>query len=134
MVVRTLKPFTETIDGKFFSPSKGTIFETTSTKGAALISAGLVEEATLITPEGTKTITENGTGIDVAMYANADVAVPEPTGDVEITENGTGIDIAQYATATVNVPNPSTGTLDITENGEHDVTNYAKVNVNVTGG
>lgn len=30
-------------------------------------------------------------------------AIPQPTGTIEITENGTGIDIAQYAFADVNV-------------------------------
>ena len=108
-------------------------FETTSEKGAVLISEGLVEEYTLITPTGTINITENGTDVDVAQYAKADVAVPQPTGNVELTVNGTDIDIAQYATATVAVPNPSTGSLEITTNDTYDVTNYAQVVVNVGG-
>jgi len=133
MYVRALKPFTEYLNGAFFSPAAGSIFETTSEKGAALISEGLAEEYTLITPTGTKSITENGTDIDVAQYAKADVAVPQPTGNVELTENGTDIDIAQYATATVAVPNPSTGSLEITTNDTYDVTQYAQVVVNVGG-
>ena len=133
MYVRALKPFTEYLNGAFFSPAAGSIFETTSEKGAALISEGLAEEYTLITPTGTKSITENGTNIDVAQYAKADVAVPQPTGNVELTENGTDIDIAQYATATVAVPNPSTGSLEITTNDTYDVINYAQVVVNVGG-
>ena len=96
MYVRALKPFTEYLNGAFFSPAAGSIFETTSEKGAALISEGLAEEYTLITPTGTKSITENGSDIDVAQYAKADVAVPQPTGNVELTENGTDIDIAQF--------------------------------------
>lgn len=133
MYVRALKPFTEYLNGAFFSPAAGSIFETTSEKGAALISDGLAEEYTLITPTGTINITENGTNVDVAQYAKADVAVPQPTGNVELTENGTDIDIAQYATATVAVPNPSTGSLEITTNDTYDVTNYAQVVVNVGG-
>lgn len=133
MYVRALKPFTEYLNGAFFSPAAGSIFETTSEKGAALISEGLAEEYTLITPTGTKSITENGSDIDVAQYDKADVAVPQPTGNVELTENGTDIDIAQYATATVAVPNPSTGSLEITTNDTYDVTQYAQVVVNVGG-
>lgn len=133
MYVRALKPFTEYLNGAFFSPAAGSIFETTSEKGAALISEGLAEEYTLITPTGTINITENGTNVDVAQYAKADVAVPQPTGNVELTVNGTDIDIAQYATATVAVPNPSTGSLEITTNDTYDVTNYAQVVVNVGG-
>lgn len=133
MYVRALKPFTEYLNGAFFSPAAGSIFETTSEKGAALISEGLAEEYTLITPTGTKSITENSSDIDVAQYAKADVAVPQPTGNVELTENGTDIDIAQYATATVAVPNPSTGSLEITTNDTYDVTQYAQVVVNVGG-
>ena len=133
MYVRALRLFTEYIDGTFFSPATGSIFETTAEKGAELISEGLAEEYTLITPTGTKTITQNGTNIDIAQYAKADVSVPQPTGNVELTENGSGFDIAQYATATVNVPNPSTGSLEITSNDTYDVTNYAQVVVNVGG-
>ena len=105
MYVRALKPFTEYLNGAFFSPAGGSIFETTSEKGAALISEGLAEEYTLITPTGTKSITENGTDIDVSQYAKVDV----------------------------NVPNPSTGSLEITANDTYDVTNYAQVVVNVGG-
>lgn len=132
MFVKAIKPFTRFYDGVFFSPANGAIFETTDETGAQMIEEGLVVEYTLITPTGTKTITANGTDIDVATYAKADVAVPQPTGNVELTENGTDIDIAQYATATVAVPAP-TGSLDITENGTYDVTQYAQVVVTIGG-
>lgn len=52
---------------------------------------------------GTIEITENGTDIDVARYAKANVNVPQPSGKINITENGT-FDVAQYAQAQVNVP------------------------------
>ena len=132
MFVKAIKPFTRFYDGVFFSPANGAIFETTDETGAQMIEEGLVVEYTLITPTGTKTITANGTDIDVATYAKADVAVPQPTGNVELTENGTDIDIAQYATATVAVPAP-TGSLDITENGTYDVTQYAQGVVTIGG-
>ena len=133
MFVKALKPFTRFLNGAFFSPSSGAVFETTSETGAEMISQGLVEEYTLITPTGTKTITANGTEIDIADYATATVAVPEPTGNIEITENGTNIDVAQYATATVAVPGPS-GSLEINQDGTYDVSQYAQVVVSVGGG
>ena len=76
---------------------------------------------------------QNGTGIDIADYATATVAVPEPTGNIEITENGTNIDVAQYATASVAVPGPS-GSLEINQDGTYDVSQYAQVVVSVGGG
>lgn len=59
-----------------------------------------------IVPAGTKQISQNGTGIDVASYAAVDVAVPvppQPTGTAQISTNGIH-DVAQYASAEVNVP------------------------------
>lgn len=89
-------------------------------------------------PSGTKTITENGDGIDVAGYSAVNVNVPgttPPSGTITITQNGTGIDIAQYAYADVAVPGVvPTGSLSITNNGTYDVTNYASAVVNVSGG
>lgn len=103
MYVKALRPFTEyRSDGSFFSPAAGSIFEVTNEKGAELVGNGLAEEYTLITPTGTKSITENGTGIDVAQYAKVDVAVPGPAGSLTITENGT-VDVSQYAEVVVNV-------------------------------
>ena len=61
------------------------------------------------------------------------VAGVTPTGKITITENGSDIDVAQYAKADVTVPNPSTGTLPITTNGTYDVANYASAEVNVSG-
>ena len=98
-------------------------------------------------PTGTITITENGTGIDVKDYAEADVNVPgggypEPTGTITITQNGTGIDVKDYAAADVAVPTypEPTGTkqISITQNGTttENVKDYAsaEITVNVQGG
>ena len=132
MYVKTIKPFTYLDNGNLFSPSAGSICNVTDDLGNSWIEDGLAESYNLITPTGTKTITSNGTDIDVSTYAKADVAVPVPEGNIEITQNGTGIDIADYSTATVAVPEP-TGSLEITSNDTYDVTNYAQVIVNVTG-
>lgn len=90
MYVKALIPFTERDNsGNLFSPAMGAIFEVTSTKGAYLISKGFAEEYNLITPTGTKTITENGTGIDVTQYATATVNVGTYTVSYNVN-GGTG--------------------------------------------
>jgi len=71
-----------------------------------------------ITPTGTANIYENGT-YDITNYAEANVAVPQPVGKTTITTNGTDIDIAQYATADVNVQ-PNVGTKTINQNGVYN--------------
>lgn len=131
MKVRAIIPFTmrDSSTGELTSVADGQILTVTDEAGAQLISDGLADEYTLITPTGTKSITANGSDIDVAQYAKANVAVPQPTGNVSLTENGENIDIAQYATATVAVPNPSTGKVEINGTAEVDVTNYASAQV-----
>lgn len=106
---------------------------------------------------GTKSITANGTGIDVTNYEKVDVAVPgqTPTGtkNISITANGTTTeDVAAYANAqiTANVPNSytagdegkvvSNGALvsqtsdTVTQNGTVDTTLINSLLVNVSGG
>lgn len=104
MKIQALKPFTmvDATTGKMTSIACGSIAVMDDAVGAQLISDGLAVEYTLISPTGSKSITENDT-----------------------------YDVTQYAEAVVNVPNPSTGELSITENGTYDVTAKASVVVNV---
>ena len=88
-----------------------------------------------IVPTGTKSISANGTGIDVKAYEKVDVAVPgiTPSGTLAIATNGSH-DVTNYATASVAVPASAvdSGTKSITANGNgQDVVGYAAVNVNV---
>lgn len=88
-----------------------------------------------IIPTGTKSISANGTGIDVKAYEKVDVAVPgiTPSGTLAIATNGSH-DVTNYATASVAVPASAvdSGTKAITANGNgQDVVGYAAVNVNV---
>lgn len=103
MKIEAIIPFTmrDSSTGELTSIADGQVVTVNDTLGAQLISDGLAKEFTLITPTGTKTITENGEDIDVTAYASANV----------------------------NVPNPSTGKLEITGTAEVDVTNYAAAQV-----
>ena len=77
MKIKALKAFTvrNSSTGALTSIAHGAIASVDDTLGASLISAGLAEAYTLISPTGAKTITENGTDIDVAQYATVDVNV-----------------------------------------------------------
>ena len=101
--IQATKPFTlrDADTGALTSIADGSVVTVDDTLGNQLISDGLAVEFTLITPTGTKSITENGEDID----------------------------IAQYATVTVNVPNPSTGKVEITGTSEVNVTAYATAQV-----
>lgn len=96
-------PFTlrDNSTGELTSIADGQVVTVSDALGASLIADGLAVEFTLITPTGTKSITENGENIDVTAYAKANV----------------------------NVPNPSTGKVEITGTSEVDVTNYAAAQV-----
>ena len=98
--IRALKCFS---DGSL-SMYVGEIRNVDDSKATEFIAGGLAEAYTdPIVPTGTKQITSNGTGIDVAEYADVDVAVPQPTGNLAITANGDNIDVSQYATVSVHV-------------------------------
>lgn len=103
MKIEAIIPFTyrDSSTGELMSIADGQVVSVTDTLANEFISEGLAREFTLITPTGTKSITENGEDIDVTAYAKANV----------------------------NVPNPSTGKLEITGTAEVDVTTYASAQV-----
>ena len=103
MRIQALKPFTlrDNTSGGLTSVACGSVVSVDDTLGASLISDGLATEYTLITPTGNVSITANGDH-DVAVYASASVAVPEPTGSETIDENGT-YNIKNKASVVINV-------------------------------
>ena len=65
-----------------------------------------VNTSGMIVPSGNKSITANGTGIDVSAYATASVAVPDPT----LTGNATAADVKSGKTFYSNSLTKQTGT------------------------
>lgn len=76
MKIKALIPLTlrDAETGALTSIACGQVAEVTDTLGEQLISDGLAEAYTLISPTGTIEITENGT-VDVTEYATATVNV-----------------------------------------------------------
>lgn len=103
MKIKALEAFTirDSSTGALTSIAHGAVADLDSTLANELITEGLAEAYTLISPTGAKSITANAEGIDVAQYATANVNVPNPsTGKKEIT--GTAeVDVTAYATAQV---------------------------------
>lgn len=75
-----------------------------------------------IEPTGTKTITENGTGIDVKDYASADVNVPN---SYSASDEGKVVDEGELV---------AQGSQTITENGTYDTTLISELIANISGG
>lgn len=100
----------------------GFISGTTKTGTAVTVTAAELES-------GTKTITDNGTGIDVSGYSAVDVNV---SGGGTITEDGNGnIELGKTGDVALITP------LSVTENGTYTAptsTGYSPVDVNVSGG
>lgn len=130
MKIQAIIPFVlrDNSTGALTSIGDGQVVTVDDTLGNKLITDGLAVEFTLITPTGTKSITANGTGIDVTAYAAVNVAVPEPTGTKTITANGTDIDVKDYAKVDVAVPEP-TGNVEITSTESVNVAAYATAQV-----
>lgn len=75
MKVKTKLPFSTVSEGRVISPRAGSILTVSDEVGETMIADGVAEEYKLVEPTGTKTITANGTDIDVAEYAKVTVAV-----------------------------------------------------------
>ena len=93
MVIKTLKAFTlrDATTGNLTSLAHGVVATVDSTMGNHLISEGLAVEHTPLVPEGTKSITLNGS-YDVTQYATASVAVT-PSLDVVVSAVEGSVDL-----------------------------------------
>lgn len=70
--------------------------------------------STAIVPSGTKSITANGTGIDVAQYASVDVAVPTGTSkNVQVVQGTTRTTSSSMTAIGAEMTVSKTGTYDI---------------------
>lgn len=86
MKIRALQALTiRDNSGALNSIAYGAVSDVSSELGEELISDGLAEAYTLISPTGSISITENGT-VDVTQYASAEINVPV----VQLTYNVNG--------------------------------------------
>ena len=81
--------------------------------------------STAIVPSGTKSITENGTGIDVAQYASVNVAVP--------TGSSKNVQVVQGTTRTTSSTMTAIGAeMTVSKTGTYDVY-WTGVRTNTSG-
>lgn len=95
--------------GKIYFKADGSQSVGTASGGGAILiedttdsAGGTVRTITAITVSGTKTITQNGTGIDVAEYAAVDVNVPSSGGTYQAKTHITPTESSQTITADQN--------------------------------
>lgn len=71
--------------------------------------------STAIVPSGTKSITENGTGIDVTQYASVDVAVPSSgsSKNVQVVQGTTRTNSSSMTAIGAELTVSKTGTYDV---------------------
>lgn len=95
-----------------------TIFGTTYTGVTGIIATDTNDaDKTYIRPQGTKSITSNGTGIDVTEYASVDVAVPSSTPSLQTkTKTYTPTNSQQTETVTADSGYDGLAEVDITVN------------------
>ena len=129
MKIRALQALTiRDNSGALNSIAYGAVSDVSSELGAELISEGLAEEYTLISPTGSVSITENGT-VDVTEYASAVVNVAEVTLSYNVNGGTGSIDsVSVIAGNTVTLDSGATAS-DATE---PDATSPYKVSSNTT--
>lgn len=139
-VTPTTSAQTAVASGKYTTGAVTVAAMPTGTAGTPTATKGTVSNhAVTVTPSVTNTTgyisggTKTGTGISVS-------ASELVSGTKTITENGTGIDVTNYASVDVDVPSSSTlVTKTITANGTYNASSdsadgYSSVTVNVSGG
>lgn len=108
--------------GTYFYTAAGVRTEGTGSGGGAVVvtdettaDGGTIKHITATVISGTKSITANGTGIDVAQYAAVDVAVPAPTPTLQtVTKSYTPTTSQQTETITPSSSYDGIGQVDIT--------------------